>query len=128
MDTFVKQVVSGRHRRKYSAQFKRDAVLACLAPGVSMSAVALANGLNANVLRRWVTEHEGAMTIAPSAQPHGEVTTKQVEAFVPVRLRREAAPVADIKIELRSGAIQINIIWPAANASECAAWVAAVIR
>jgi len=32
---------------------------ACLRPGVSVAGVALANGLNANYLRRWVKEHHG---------------------------------------------------------------------
>ena len=41
----------GRHRRTYPDDFKTQVVAACLQPGVSMAAVALANGLNANLLR-----------------------------------------------------------------------------
>ena len=43
---------TGRH----SDEFKRQVVAACHAPGVSKAAIALANGLNANMLRRWVVE------------------------------------------------------------------------
>eukprot|EP01041_Mallomonas_annulata_P014824 gene14824-31478_t len=44
----------GRRRGRYSNDFKRQVVAACLAPGVSTAAIALSNGLNANLLRRWV--------------------------------------------------------------------------
>ena len=138
MDTFVNQGHGRRRRRQYSREFKRDAVAACLAPGVSMASVALANGLNANVLRRWVNEHETSKSIAlattfatkpsdgKSAQP--TPVPLPLPAFIPVELGHDSAPVQDIKIELRTGAILLNITWPASAASQCAAWVAAVIR
>lgn len=50
-----------RSRRRYTAEFKQQAIEACLQPGVSMASVALANGLNANLLRRWVTERQAEM-------------------------------------------------------------------
>ena len=52
-------VTSGRRRRRrHSVFFKAEAVGACEQPGVSVAAVALARGLNANLLRRWVQEAE----------------------------------------------------------------------
>jgi transposase-like protein len=45
-----------RRRGRYSDAFKREIVKACQAPGVSTASVALANGINANLLRRWVLE------------------------------------------------------------------------
>ena len=78
MDTFVNQVHIRRRRRKCSEEFKRDAVAACLAPGVSMAAVALANGLNANVLRRWVNEHETSKSIAFSPKPSDGTSAQPV--------------------------------------------------
>lgn len=53
MDTLVLKPAS-RKRRRHSEEFKRQVVEACLEPGVSVAAIALANGLNANYLRRWV--------------------------------------------------------------------------
>jgi transposase len=44
----------GRRRGRYSDEFKRQVIAACLEPGVSTAAIALANGLNANLVRRWV--------------------------------------------------------------------------
>ena len=47
-----------RRRRRHSALFKAEAVGACQQPGVSIAAVALARGLNANMLRDWVRKAE----------------------------------------------------------------------
>jgi transposase-like protein len=44
----------GRHRRTHGAQFKAQAIASCQPPGVSVSAVALSYGINANLLRRWI--------------------------------------------------------------------------
>ncbi|OLP06240.1 hypothetical protein BLL52_2471 [Rhodoferax antarcticus ANT.BR] len=41
---------AGRRRARYSNEFKRQVSAACRGPGVSTAAVALANGLNANLL------------------------------------------------------------------------------
>ena len=43
---------SGRRRGRYSDEFKREVIAACLEPGISTAAVALANRLNANLARR----------------------------------------------------------------------------
>lgn len=48
-----------RTRRAYSAAFKAEMVRASRQPNVSVAGLALANGLNANLLRRWVRQHEG---------------------------------------------------------------------
>jgi transposase len=39
----------------YEKQAKRELVRRCQQPGVSVAALALAHGLNANLLRKWVT-------------------------------------------------------------------------
>lgn len=52
------QTSPGRRRRVHSAEFKSQAVEASQQPGVSMAAVAMAHGINANLLRRWVHETE----------------------------------------------------------------------
>ena len=56
----TKQVIETgrRRRRRHSAFSKAEAVGACQQPGVSVAAVALARGLNANMLRNWVRKAE----------------------------------------------------------------------
>ena len=47
-----------RRRRRHSELFKAEAIGACQQEGVSIAAVALARGLNANLLRSWVRKAE----------------------------------------------------------------------
>ena len=58
MNTSEQTSMVRRRRRSYSEEFKADAMATCLQPGMSMAAVALSRGLNANLLRRWVVEAE----------------------------------------------------------------------
>ncbi len=45
--------------RRYFSKAHKEAVIAkCLAPGASLAAVALANGFNANLVRKWVRDRE----------------------------------------------------------------------
>ena len=70
MDTSVVVEAPGRRiHGRHSAQFKPQVIRACRQPGVSIASVALANGLNANMLRRWVVDAECAGTLAVSG--HG---------------------------------------------------------
>jgi len=59
-----------RKRGRYSNEFKRDLVAACSVPGVSVASMALANGINANVLRRCVAQpaHQSDATAVVAAR------------------------------------------------------------
>ena len=115
--------VGRRRRRVHSAEFKGQVVAACSTPGVSVAAVAMAHGVNANLARRWVVGAErsgtGALVNAASAFV--------ASAFVPVQMP-SVTPAADIRLELRRGATLINISWPCAAALECASWIRALLR
>jgi transposase len=45
-------------RRRYDPASKRGLVEACLQADVSLSGLALQHGVNANLLRKWVAEHQ----------------------------------------------------------------------
>ncbi len=109
--------VEGRRRRRHSAQFKAKVVLACT-PGVSVAAVALAHGLNANLVRRWLQKRDatvpGAVAQAPVKVP--------APAFLPVQIQN-AAPAPDIRLELRRGAATVVVSWPALEAAACGRWL-----
>lgn len=47
-------------RRRYDSSSKARLVAECLSPGVSVSRLALDNGVNANLLRKWIREARGA--------------------------------------------------------------------
>jgi transposase len=112
----------GRRRRLHSDEFKADAVAAASQPGVSMASVALARGINANLLRRWVREAE---------LPAGKTLTKAAPAalaFLPVQLPEPVAPAGEIRIDLRRGATTVTVAWPIAAAAECAQWIRELLR
>ena len=75
MDTISgDQVDERRRRRRHSDEFKAAAVTACMQPGVSIAAVAMAHGVSANLLRRWVSDAEMKPVVrtavaTPSAMP-----------------------------------------------------------
>ena len=56
----VGRSVDGRSR--YDAQAKLQLVQACLKPGVSVANMALRYGINANLLRKWMTKAAGLFT------------------------------------------------------------------
>jgi transposase len=45
-------------RRRYDPGSKQRLVDACLQPGVSLAGLALLHGVNANLLRKWVSEYQ----------------------------------------------------------------------
>ena len=120
------EVVDGRRsRRVHGVEFKAQVVAACSSPGVSIAAVAMANGVNANLARRWVIDSERRRSDAPAGTDSGGVPT----TFVPLKLPPpdQIAPPS-IRIELRRGAITISVSWPCSAASECAAWMRELLR
>jgi transposase-like protein len=118
-----------RHRRWHSAEFKARVVAACRKRGVSIAAVALDHGLNANLLRRWVVAAERAeeADAAKSLVPAG--TLPASAAFVPVEVQR-SPPVTsqEIVIELRRGTMAVKVSWPLAAAAGCTAWLGELLR
>lgn len=117
-----------RGRRRHAEEFKRQVIAACLQPGISIAAVALANGLNANLLRRWVKEHREAQ---PVEQDAGEDTPSDVRpsTLVPVRVSSpEVEPTGEIKIEIHRQQAVIEITWPVSQAAICADWLRELLR
>lgn len=121
---------AGRRRGRYSNEFKRKVIALCLQPGVSTAAVALANALNANLLRRWVVESTKRGKSGAAARATTALTpTRTTPAFIPVGLdRAHSAAPADIRIELQHGATTIRVHWPIAAADHCAAWVKEILQ
>jgi transposase-like protein len=128
VDTSENVITTGRRRRRHHSVFvKAEAVSACQEPGVSIAAVALARGLNANLLRRWIQEAErgdAPIAIRPATPIAAPVEAKD---FVPVPLPSSPTESA-IQIELRSGAKRLNLRWPASQARECSLLLQALMK
>ena len=126
------QAGSRRRRRLHSDEFKADAVAACAQPGMSMAAVAMAHGINANLLRRWVHEAEmrPSRDVVRADADDAAKAQEPKTVFVPVSLPAPALPAQapDIRVELRRGPTTVTVTWPAGAAAECAAWMRELLR
>jgi transposase-like protein len=118
----IKQGAPGRSRRRHGEEFKARLVEECRKPGVSMASVAMANGVNANLLRNWVVRQAkaGSAPVAPVPAAKAE--------FIALPLAEPGGAVGDIRVEVRRGDATVTITWPASAASECAAWLRAWLR
>ena len=94
-------------------------------PGVSMAAVAMAHGINANLLRRW--GHERAQppvdAATVNANPVGFIALTMPAPSMPTELGAEP-----IRIEVRRGSTIVAVTWPASAAEACAAWMRELLR
>jgi transposase len=108
-----------QRRRRFSREFKAEIVSQCLEPGASVSRISLDNGLNANMVRRWISEARRADKASP-----------KTPGFVPVNL--PAIPSASgssavpdkrstIRIEIPRAGGAVVVEWPAEQAHQCAA-------
>ena len=107
-----------RRRRSFSPEFKASLVAQCR-PGVSVSAVALANGINANQLRRWIREYAagGSLPLVPSRS-----------ALVPIEVNASPSLGQSIEVNLEKGDARVNIRWPADCAEFCALWLSSWLK
>jgi transposase-like protein len=119
---------AGRRRGRYSDEFKRKVISACKQPGVSTAAVALANGLNANLLRRWISEPQGCLSKPATAKQTKALTIATQTQFIPLDFQANGAAPANIRIELQRADTTIRVQWPLGYAGECATWMREVLK
>jgi transposase len=126
-------------RRRHSDELKAKVVAACDEPGASISGVALAHGLNANLVRKWRSGRGArlagaAVTPAAGMPPRLGITPEFIALEMPATakaaVRTAASPMAtapigtsSIQIELRRGPLHLSVRWPTAAAEDCRAWL-----
>lgn len=97
----VRGPVNGR--RTYSKAAKQALVQICLRPGVSVAGTALAHGINANLLRRWMTRYV--------ADTKGGSEARSGVALLPVSTATAAvrsSPDAFIELTFMGASIRIR--------------------
>ena len=88
--------------------------------------MALQNGINTNIVHRWIREHS-----------QGPLVT-QPQAFLPVTVTTEPEPAPtkpvavavtpEIRMELRRGTSSVIVMWPSELAGDCGAWLREWLR
>ena len=108
-------------RRQYTPEFKAQlvGVAESQSPSASVARIALDNDLNANLLRRWITESKQA-----GQQPS--------PAFVPINLPAAVAPAVKnsncIRIEIPQPSGPIVVEWPTEQAHQCALFLRTLLQ
>ena len=112
------EVQGRRRRRTHSPAFKAHVLQACSQPGVSIAAVALSNGLSANLVRRWLNGRDVSGAAAVQAtQLSASLSPTGGDGFVPVHLADRLTEAADIRLELRRGPVAMSVNWPSQEAA-----------
>ena len=117
-----------RSWRRHSDEFKARVVELARQPHVSMAAVALANGINANMLRRWV--HASTFTDGPRTAIRDDRITPAL-SFVQLPMQGDkptpTPPTSTpaIEVQIHRGATKVVVSLPLI--SDSAAWVREVL-
>jgi transposase len=95
-------------RRRHERAFKEELVRQSLEPGSSVSAIALRNGINANMLFKWRREH-----LRAAGQRAATTVLLPVEVASPAEVITVPAPVVPTtpapKLAPRNGVIELEI-------------------
>lgn len=128
----------GAPRRKHSAALKAEVIAECRQAGASVAGVALARGLNANLVHHWLRRQAAFAGMDRSLQR--EVPPTATGEFIALPLSGRVAPTPspaslppppphpDIRIELRRGAMTMRVAWPTEAARDCSSWLAELLR
>ena len=128
-----------RSTRRYHALELKKAVLDECRAGNSVASVAMAHGLNANLVHKWRRREQGKVVAATTTT----TTPLSAQTFIPLAITSAApppppAPIApappasaesrELRIELRRGAIVATVSWPMSASAECAGWLRELLR
>ncbi len=95
-----------RRRREHSAEFKKELVTRSLEPGVSVAAIAMEGGINANLLFGWRRKHlDGMAQGAAPARPAAVLLPVSIET---APAERQCAP-STTSVRPSGGTIEIEI-------------------
>jgi len=126
--------VNQKPRRRHSEQFKSKVLAACAEPGVSMSAVALSFGLNANLVRQWRRGRgfKANRVVAPGAvgerAPEFVALSLPAPTPAPPPAAVAVVPAEAIRVELKRGSLAVSVVWPIAAAGDCAGWLRELLQ
>ena len=119
-------------RRRHSAQFKAQVLAGCAEPGASVSAIALSFGINANLVHQWRRGRgfKASQTLEQNAvsEPTAQFVALSLPTPTPTPSPGAAGPTQAIRVELKRGALGVNVIWPIAAARDCAAWLRELLQ
>ena len=107
-----KNVTSGRRKGcpNYPPEFKQQLVAASCEPGVSISKLALDNGINANLLFKWRQQwREGKLLLPSSERPQLLPVTLDATTVPPEQYAEAPEPLSiSCEVTFRHGTLRLN--------------------
>jgi transposase len=100
----------------YDPQAKRELIEAGFLPGVSVAKLALARGINANLLRTWMTKHQRQLLAGDSPQRSAAVRSPFIPV-VPVSAHRSPITPPELAARLPNG---VRLEWSGLPADQLA--------
>ena len=100
----------------YEPQAKRELIEACFLPGVSVAKLALAHGINANLLRTWMTKHQRQFLAGGSLRPSSPMPASFIPV-VPVSAHHSPITLPELSARFPNG---IRLEWSALPAEQLA--------
>lgn len=123
MHTMANDTIAQRPRRRYySPELKGQIVAECQVSGASVAGVALAHGINANIVHRWMREQADALLPAPRNEFVALNLPQPVEQ-VPSTETNSPPLARAIQVEVLRSAGVVTVNWPMEDAASCAAWL-----
>ncbi|MDD3938011.1 transposase [Rhodoferax sp.] len=80
-------------RCQYDPQVKQELIRQCMMPGVSVARMAMQHGINANLLRMWITKSQSSKAITVQ-RAVCETAARDAQAFIPVQVEAGASNAA----------------------------------
>ncbi|HHN5900569.1 TPA: transposase, partial [Enterobacter hormaechei] len=105
-----KNVTSGRRKGcpNYSPEFKQQLVAASCEPGISISKLALENGINANLLFKWRQQwREGKLLLPSPESPHLLPVTLDATAVQPEPPAEDPELSISCEVTFRHGTLRL---------------------
>jgi len=112
-----------RRRRYHPEEFKLAVIEACCEPGASVAGIAMANGVNANQVRRWMRERGIKPPTRRVPMPMLDSVPATAATFVQLPIGPTIPTLGDIRIEVQRGNTAIKVEWPVQASGDCAAWL-----
>ena len=113
-----------RTRRDYGTELKARIIAECAAPGASIAKIAMAHGINSNLVHTW-----------RKLAREGELKPAETMRFVPIAIEAASMPPPPpparhdlVEIELQRGALTVKLRWPASATSELGTWMRELLR
>ncbi len=110
-------------RRRYSEEHKAQVMRECEEPNASVAKVAMAHGINANLVNSWRKRARQVLE-TPNAAAARQPT------FVPIMLPPAAVSTTatQLQVQIKRGAFVVSVDWPLTAAAELGIWMRELLK